>query len=204
MSDFLKKLFAMLAAFCFFAVCSRAAEKDGVFALRTNTLVPGLNIGAELPLGNSWSLSADYYYPWIWPGPKNKNCFELLGWSVEGRYWFGKDRQSGDRLLGHSMGLYGAAGYYDFERNYKGQQGEFVSAGLDYTYSLPVGRRKRVNLEFTLAVGYIHSWARNYMVSGEYGQLHPEPGTVLFDYVGPTKAAVSVVVPIRMKRKEGR
>lgn len=166
-----------------------------LYALRTNLLVPALNIGVEVPLGERWSVSADYYYPWIWPSKMNRNCFELLGWSVEGRYWFGRDRQPQQRLRGHSVGLYAAAGYYDFERNYQGQQGEFVSTGLDYTYAMGIGRRKRLNLEFTLALGYIRSWGRNYTVPGPGGELYPEPGTVIFDYVGPTKAAVSLVVP---------
>ena len=166
-----------------------------LYALRTNLLVPALNIGAEVPLGERWSVSADYYYPWIWPSKMNRNCFEFLGWSVEGRYWFGRDRQPQQRLRGHSVGLYAAAGYYDFERNYQGQQGEFVSTGLDYTYAMGIGRRKRLNLEFTLALGYIRSWGRNYTVPGPGGELYPEPGTVIFDYVGPTKAAVSLVVP---------
>lgn len=166
-----------------------------LYALRTNLLVPVLNIGAEVPLGERWSVSADYYYPWIWPSKMNRNCFELLGWSAEGRYWFGRDRQPQQRLRGHSVGLYAAAGYYDFERNYQGQQGEFVSTGFDYTYAMGIGRRKRLNLEFTLALGYIRSWGRNYTVPGPGGELYPEPGTVIFDYVGPTKAAVSLVVP---------
>ena len=189
-----------------------------LWALRTNLLVPALNIGAEFPIGNSWSVSADYYFPWIWPNKTNRNCFELLGWSVEGRYWFGKDRQPQQRLRGHSVGLYAAGGYYDLEWNYSGQQGEFVSTGLDYTYAMAVGKRKRLNLEFTLAVGYIRSWGRSYNVPGAGGELYPEPGTVIFDYVGPTKAAVSLVVPFeewpwtvlkarkaqQQSRKEGR
>ena len=173
-----------------------------LYAIRSNLLVPALNIGAEVPLGNRWSVSADYYFPWIWPSKTNRNCFELLGWSLEGRYWFGRNRTAADRLKGHSIGLYGAGGYYDFERDYKGQQGEFASTGLDYTYSMPVGRAKRVNLEFTLAVGYIRSWGTNYTVPGPFGELYPQDGTILFDYFGPTKAAVSIVVPFY--HKEGR
>ena len=173
-----------------------------VVTVRSNLLVPFLNAGAEVPLGNSWSVSGDYYYPWIWPGKKNKNCFELLGWSVEGRYWFGRDRQPQDRLKGHSVGVYMAAGYYDFEKNYRGMQGEFVSPGVDYTYSMAVGKAKRVHLQFTLALGYIHSWGRTYDVYGEYGELYPDEGTLMWDYFGPTKAAVSLVVPFY--RKEGR
>jgi hypothetical protein len=44
-----------------------------IFSLRTNLLVPALNIGAELPLGDRWSLAADYYFPWCWPNKKNKD-----------------------------------------------------------------------------------------------------------------------------------
>ena len=173
-----------------------------LFAVRTNLLVPALNIGAEVPIDDRWSVSADYYYPWIWPSKTNRNCFELLGWSAEGRYWFGKDRTAADRLQGHSAGVYAAAGYYDFEKNFRGMQGEFFSTGLDYTYSMPIGRTRRANLEFTIAVGYIRSWGRTYNVPGEYGDLYPDEGTVIWDYFGPTKAAVSLVVPIF--RKEDR
>lgn len=181
---------------------SSAPSRVPLASIRTNLLVPAFNVGAELPLGNHWSVAADYYYPWFWPSQKNKNCFELLGWSVEGRYWFGRDRMPQDRLKGHSVGLYVAGGYYDFEKNYRGMQGEFVSPGLDYTYSMGIGRRKNVHLQFTLAVGYIRSWGRTYNVYGDYGQLYPDEGTVIWDYVGPTKAAVTLVVPFY--KKEGR
>lgn len=177
-------------------------ERVPIAALSTNLLVPGLNFAVEMPVGDRWSVGADYYFPWFWPKKDNRNCFELLGWSVEGRYWFGKDRRPEDRLRGHSLGVYASAGYYDFERDFKGQQGEYIGTGIDYTYAMPIGRKKRVNLEFTVALGYIHAWGKNYTVPGEFGQLYPEEGTVLFDYFGPTKAAVSIVVPLY--RKEGR
>lgn len=178
------------------------AQRIPLAALRTNLLVPALNFGVEVPLGNRWSVAADYYYPWFWPNKNNRNCFEFLGWSAEARYWFGKDRSAYDRLKGHSLGLYVAGGYYDFENNFRGMQGEFVSPGLDYTYSMAVGRSKRLHLEFTLAVGYIRSWGKTYNVFGDYGDLYPDEGTVIWDYIGPTKAAVSLVVPLY--KKEGR
>ena len=177
-------------------------QRIPLYSLRTNLLVPALNLGAELPLGNNWSVAADYYFPWFWPSQKNKNCFELLGWSVEGRYWFGRDRKPQDRLKGHSVGVYVAGGYFDFERNYRGMQGEFVSPGVDYTYSMAIGRKKNMHLQFTLAAGYIRSWGRTYTVYGDYGELYPDDGTVIWDYVGPTKAAVTLVVPFY--KKEGR
>ena len=65
-----------------------------------------------------------------------------------------------------------------------------------------IGRKKRMNLEFTFAVGYIRSWGTTYTVPGPFGELYPEEGRILFDYLGPTKVAVSLVVPIW--HKEGR
>ena len=176
--------------------------KVPVASVRTNLLVPALNVGAEVPIGNRWSMAADYYYPWIWPAEDNKNCFELLGWSLEGRYWFGKDRQPQDRLKGHSLGVYFAGGYYDLESNFRGMQGAFISPGLDYTYSMGIGRNKRVHLQFTVAVGYIRSWGKTYNVFEDGGALYPDEGTLIWDYFGPTKAAVSIVVPFY--KKEGR
>lgn len=167
-----------------------------IAALRSNLLVPGLNAGVEVPIGYHWSAGFDYYYPWFWPHPVNKDCFELLGWSLEGRYWLGRNRDASDRLKGHSIGLYGSAGYYDFERSFAGQQGEFISTGLDYTYAMPVGKKSRVHIELSVAIGYIHSWARNYHVNGDYGPLFKDEGEILFDYFGPTKAAVNLVIPL--------
>ena len=178
------------------------SSKVPLASVRTNLLVPALNVGMELPIGNNWSVAADYYFPWLWPNKKNENCFEFLGWSAEGRYWFGRNRSAQDRLKGHSIGLYFAGGYYDFERNYRGMQGEFISPGVDYTYSMAIGRRKNLHLQFTLAVGYIRSWGRPYNVFGSYGDLYPDEGTLIWDYVGPTKAAVTLVVPFY--KKEGR
>ena len=170
-----------------------------ILAIRSNLLLPALNVGAELPVGNRSSFAVDHYYPWAWPDKSNKDCFELLGWSAEYRFWFGKEREPSRRLLGHSVALYGSGGYYDFEKDYTGIQGEFFGGGVDYTYAIALGKKGRVNMEFTLAVGYIHANSRKYKVLSDYGPLFKEDGDILFDYFGPTKAAISIVVPIRKK-----
>ena len=172
-----------------------------IMAFRSNLLVPALNAGIEVPIGNHWSVGADYYFPWIWPKKDNKNCFELLGWGIEGRYWFGKERTAYDRLKGHSVGLYGYMGYYDFERNFHGHQGEFVNVGVDYTYAMAVGKRKALHLEFSLGLGYIYSEARKYTVIEANGPLISDKITKKVGYFGPTKANVSLVVPIFQKVK---
>ena len=176
-------------------------ERKPVVALRSNLLVPALNVGVEVPIGTHWSVGADYYYPWIWPKSDNKDCFEFLGWGVEARYWFGKNRTVMDRLQGHSLGLYGYMGYYDFERNYQGYQGEFVNIGLDYTYAMAVGKKRAVHFEFSLGVGYIYSQARKYTVIEPGSPLISDKRTKKIGFFGPTKANISLVVPIFQKVK---
>ena len=177
------------------------APRVPVVALRTNLLVPALNAGIEVPIGTNWSVGADYYFPWVWPKRDNKNCFELLSWGVEGRYWFGRHRTKADRLQGHSVGVYGYMGYYDFERNYHGHQGEFVNVGVDYTYAMAVGKRKAVHFEFSLGVGYIYSQARKYSVIEANGPLISDKITKTIGFFGPTKANISLVVPIFQRVK---
>ncbi len=179
-----------------------AAElRKPVMAVRSNLLVPALNVGFEVPIGRNWSVGADYYFPWVWPKKDNKDCFELLAWGIEGRYWFGKNRTVFDRLQGHSLGLYGYMGYFDFERNYHGHQGEFVNVGLDYTYAIAVGKRKSLHFEFSLGVGYIYSQARKYTVIEDHGVLISDKITKKVQFFGPTKANISLVVPIFQKVK---
>lgn len=171
-----------------------------LFYLRTNFLVPLSNFGVEVALGNNWSMAADYYFPWIFRNPNHKNCLQLLGWNLEGRYWFGKERRREDRLEGHSIGLGGSFGYYDFEKQYEGIQGEFINVGLDYQYSIPICKDK-LHMEFSLGVGYIYSYLRPYDVFEDGGKGYRKGYSEKFHWIGPNKASVSLVVPIRGKRR---
>lgn len=174
-----------------------------VAALRTNLLVPGLNFGVEVPVGNSWSVGADYYFPWIPRKWDRKNCFQLLGVILEGRYWFGTGRTETDRLEGHSLGFSVSGGYYDMERNFTGHQGEFASVGVDYLYSLPICN-DRLHLEFTVGAGYLYSYARPYDVFEPGGKAFKEGYVKNVHWLGPLKAGVSLVIPITAKRRAGR
>ena len=169
-------------------------------AVRTNLLVPATNIGAEFCLGNSWSVGADYYFPWLCRKDDHKNAMQMLAWGVTGRYWLGKGRTYKNRLLGHSVGLGTYIGYYDLERNYIGHQGEFASVCLDYMYAMPVFNN-RMHLEFTVGLGYLYSYARPYDVFESGGKAFREGYTKNIHWVGPLKAGVSLVVPFYMKRK---
>lgn len=177
--------------------------KDEIFYLRTNLLAPLSNFGAAYCINDRWSIEADYYFPWFRRNPDHRNCFQILGWNLGGRYWFGKDRTREDRLEGHSVGANIAAGYYDFEKDFVGDQGEFVQVGVDYLYSLPVWK-DRLHLEFSLGLGYIYSHVKPYDVFEDGGKAYKTGYTENFHWLGPTKATVSLVVPIKVARRAGR
>lgn len=172
-------------------------------ALRTNLLVPATNVGMEFCLGNNWSVEADYYFPWLEREGSNKDAFQMLFWGATGRYWFGKDRNIQRRLRGHSLGLCAYAGYYDLERDFTGHQGEFAAVMLDYMYAVPIFRKK-MHLEFNLGAGYLYSFARPYDVFEEGGKAFREGYAKKIHWVGPLKAAVSLVVPISVKGRATR
>ena len=183
-----------------------------VVALRSNLLLPLLNVGVEVPIGNRWSVGADWYYPWLWrnwhKSTEMKNCFELLMGGADVHYWLGNKHSAGEdnwqyRLSGHAIGVYGYYGYYDIGYNYKGHQGEFYNVGLDYVYSMRFGYKKLFRLEFTVGVGYIHSGARKYRVYSEGGHAFRTGINKNFNWFGPTKVGISLVLPFYKKiRKE--
>ncbi len=181
--------------------------KRMLFALRTNVLsVPLGNLGLEIPLGERWSIGADIYYPWIWRSghaegvDKTGSCFELMAADVELRYWFPrKDKQPAQRLLGHSLGLYAAAGQYDFEQDWSGHQGEFYNVGLDYLWAVPLFRG-RMHLELELGIGYIWSTSRPYDCLSPGDKIYHRKGvTQQITWFGPTRTQISLVVPIYSK-----
>ena len=53
-----------------------------------------------------------------------------------------------------------------------------------------------------IGIGYILSAGKTYNVYGDYGALYPDEGTVVWNYIGPTKAAIAISVPLY--GKEGR
>ena len=176
-------------------------------AFRTNFLaIPLLNAGIELPLGKDFSVGADIYYPWFWrKGQKDGvdytgTCTQLLAADLDLRYWFGRAHQRNGQLLGHSVGIYAAGGYYDIERNWTGNQGQFINIGVDYLFAAPIFKG-RLNLEFELGLGYIYSPAQPYDCFEEGGKCYRrESITQYIKWYGPTRAQVSLVLPIHPKK----
>lgn len=175
-----------------------------ILAARTNLLIPGLNFGVEVPIGMNWSIGLDYYYPWA-VSAENKWCGEMLGWFIDGKYWITGDKYKWDvnsKLKGHAVGLYAGLGYYDYQKITNGVQGEYVDFGVDYTFALPVAQDK-LRLEFNLGVGFIYTLYRPYYPSSDFEDLIKEPGVKYrtTNFIGPTRASVSLVYPITVPTK---
>ena len=160
--------------------------------LKTNMLydvaaIP--NVGIEIPIAPNWSASANWMYAW-WNNGAHHRFWRAYGGDVELRRWFMPRRYARSWMCGHHVGLYGQMLTYDVKRGRRGYLGDRWSwgAGVSYGYSLPVGRR--LNIDFTLGVGYLE---------GDYMKYHYEDGCYVWEathrrkWFGPTKLEVSLV-----------
>lgn len=172
-------------------------ESREIFYLSSNLLCPLANVGVDVALGNTWSMGLGYSYPWLWRAADHKHCFQLLSWAVDAHYWFGA-RSYEDRLEGHSVGMSASFGYYDFERNYQGWQGEFAALAADYRYAWPIFD-DRLHLQFSLSFAYLYSVARPYDVPERGGKAYKRNYTQRLHYLGPNAVELSLVLPVKWK-----
>ena len=168
-----------------------------VLAVKNNLLYDlalAPNIEVEIPIGKRWSLNTEYKCPW-WLNSKHDFCYQLLSGGMEGRFWLG-NRQKRDRLTGHFIGLYAEGGIYDFQLRGDGYQGKYYgAAGVTYGYAKQLAQH--FSLEFSLGIGYLTT---------EYKKYTPYEGDIVwtnsgrYNFIGPTKAKVSLVWLITTKR----
>ncbi len=183
----------------FSAASSPEEPKPFHMSVKSNLLYDVLavpNLGVEFHLGRNWSVAAGWMYGW-WSNESRHRYWRIYGGDMAIRKWFGK--RAGEKpLSGHHLGLYGQAFTYDFEWGGKGYMGgkpggtlwERINyaAGVEYGYSLPVGRR--LNIDFTIGAGY---WG------GKYYEYIPLDGHNVWQstknrhWWGPTKAEISLV-----------
>lgn len=184
-------------------------ESKYLFALKTNMLLDAasvLNIGAELPLGSRWSISASMYFPW-WKLPRKDITVQLLAGTLEGRYWFG-DRQTRPVLTGWFAGLSAGAGLYDFQMGSKGVQGEmFILSSANFGYAHTLRKQPSLRLEYSLGLGFIMTDYRPYNTIHDprYGTIKARPypwEDHRFTGLLPTNASVSLVWLINHKTKK--
>lgn len=184
-----------------------------VIALKSNLLydaATALNFAVEIPMSERYSILYEHHCPWWNIG--NRYALQLLSFGGEFRWWFlpqpreatGKLKQR-DALTGHFLGLYGMGGKFDVQagRELGCNQCYFLSGGLSYGYAFPIG--KYLNLEFSVSAGYAKVDYQHYIPAEDWSLLIRDKnnkGTM--HYFGPTKAEISLVLPIRAKIAGGR
>lgn len=174
---------------------STIEEQKVIFALKSNMLydaVTAVNYALEVPVGEDFSVQFQEYTPW-WVTKSNRQCLQFLSLGAELRWWFKSD----ETLQGHFVGANVWSGNGDLQWDRKGcYQFEFWSAGLSYGYSMPVS--KWANLEFSISAGYARIPYQHYIPTDDWEILIKDKNKAgTLHYFGPTKAEVSLVIPIR-------
>ena len=169
---------------------SQSPSVASYFALKSNLLYDALlvpNLSLEASIGSGWTLGAGGMLAW-WSKDAKHRYWRIYGGDLEIRKYFGTLSKS-KPLQGHHLGIYGDFLTYDFEFGAKGYQSKATyAAGIRYGYSHPIG--KRLNLDFALGIGYLHSNYKTYV---------PRDGCYVYQetkkrkWLGPTQAEISLV-----------
>lgn len=159
-------------------------------------LVP--NIGIEYSFSDKWSAKTNMMCAW-WSNEAKHKYWRVIGGSVELKRWLGNNSHSFEHK-GHHAGVYVGVYLYDFEPKMTSEMADFnYATGLTYGYSWKIGRR--LSLDATLGVGYI---------GGNYKKYIYEDGKFVWladmkrNYLGLTKAELSLVLNIGLRKKGGK
>ena len=168
----------------------QAPPAASYFALKSNLLYDALlvpNLSLEASIGSGWTLAAGGMLAW-WSKDAKHRYWRIYGGDLEIRKYFGTLSKS-KPLQGHHLGIYGDFLTYDFEFGAKGYQSKATyAAGIKYGYSHPIANR--LNLDFALGIGYLHSNYKTYV---------PRDGCYVYQetkkrkWLGPTQAEISLV-----------
>lgn len=174
-------------------------ERNFGMAVKSNLLYDAClipNIGAEFYLGKGWSLNADWMYSW-WKNDRRHLYWRIYGGDLGIRKYFGKSAQT-RKFTGHHIGIYGQVLTYDFELGGRGYIGGIpggsifdkahYGGGLEYGYSKAIGRR--LNLDFSLGVGYLEGVYYEYLPIDDH---YVWQATKKQQWIGPTKAEITLV-----------
>lgn len=180
-----------------------------LFALKTNLLWDAasvINLAAEIPIGNRFSVVGEVVYPW-WRNHPNNLTLQIESYHGELKYWLG-ERSRENRLTGWSFGVYGGVGRYDVQIfSEEGAQGDFYDLGAHIGYSHSIA--KNLYLEYTLGLGYISTNYNDYYMAydtEEFGTIkvisYPWMNNKLSSVL-PTRLGVSLVWHINSNGKGG-
>lgn len=174
------------------------SEGGYTFSVKTNTLYDAAlipNIGLEFPIGSHFSVGGDWMYAW-WSRHSVNRHWRIYGGDINARYYIG--RHTGRALGGHHVGIYGQVLVFQIAFGGKGYitgiPGEglwgkpWFGGGIEYGYSARIG--KRLNLDFTLGLGYAGGEYREYRMIDDH---YVWQSSHRRNWVGPTKAEISLV-----------
>jgi hypothetical protein len=176
------------------------------FALKTNLLydaASALNIALEAPIGDKWSVVAEWVSPW-WSSYDKQFYFQIMNANVEGRYWFG-DRSKKLKLTGWFSGLSVGGGVYDILLDKQnGYQGEFQAYSVVGGYAHPIDKTGNLRLEYELGLGVLSTGYVKYWWDGfDYTLVAPSPQSWRTTLFGPTKVQISLVYYLKLRSKVG-
>lgn len=196
---------------------SSRTESKPLFALHTNLLYDAagavvgfhvfpVSVGYQIPIGRHWSIYSNYLITLPWRAwNNNADAAELMHWDLHARWYPGGSftrpfRQKENRQVLDGWYVYAGAGmgYYDFERDAKGYQGEELLGTIGLGYSIPLG--KSWNLDIGLGIGPLYSRYRYYIGRSNNEHLvYQYSGS--FSYFGITDARVSISYLFTAKKK---
>ena len=127
------------------------------FSIHSNLLYDAAlipNVGAEIYLGKSLSLQANWHYAW-WKIEKKNKFWQTYGGDITLRYWFGSTACN-NPLTGQHIGIYGQALTYDFELNGHGYQSARwdYGGGIDFNFKHALAR-VQLNIQASSNLSYI-------------------------------------------------
>ncbi len=185
---------------------SQSRSAGYAFAVKSNLindLMTVTNVELEFPMGQRFSLTGEYTFPW-WYGAKSNFTMRTQMFHVGANYWLG-DRTQREVLTGWHIGaMVGYANKYDVQLLAQpGIQGDYKMAGLNVGYAHTL--YKSLRLEYQLGLGVMRSDYRNYTMA--YDTIYDD--IKVFDYpwevkrktwIGPTQARVSLVWLINFQK----
>jgi hypothetical protein len=185
----MKRIYVLIFVF---ATIAFPAIKSQTVAVKTNLLydvTTTINMGLEIGLSSKWSLDLPVNYnPWQFDANS-----KLRHWMIqpEARYWLCQ------RFFGGFVGLHGHVGAFNIGgikgtglEDYR-YEGDFYGAGLSYGYHWILNSRWSV--EATIGVGYAFLNYTKYECEKCAKKLKDDTR----DYLGPTKAGVSLIYIIK-------
>jgi hypothetical protein len=181
--------------------------KKPLFAFKTNLLFDlgtAINVEAELPIGQRWSVAGEWIFPW-WLIESEQKAMQAGVATLELRRWLGQ-HDTRQPLKGWFLGAHGGWGYYDLEWKDEGFQGELWYAGLSGGYAHTINRSGTLRMEYSLGLGYMHTDYTRYIPqknsNGNWLLIRQKEAKR--DYFGPTRAKVSLVWMLnRNSKKKG-